>query len=384
MITSISTEVTRKNGRTVRYLSVQIVRPNDDDVRTVFYHRTITHHTGASMKKDDIFPIAVTVFILAIVLIGEAIVITDSHDDFHSSVSVDGDRVSFSIESDNAHTYSVLSLSDTLDPPKDISVYYDPEYESAAGIGSYSVGGKVLDTGYYVQQIAPNFMVRGINDIDIVDSAELKDIMSAEGKEHTVIVVSGALPDTVYDGTSDSMVLKWLDSGGRLYWIGNVLGKYISHVDSLEEVTNGTSLFLGSECIDDEIHAGEIAVDTNGFRDSLFLQNNETTYAIRTSELPSGTVYQTMGYTDGTRASITMVEHGDGTLCVIGGNYNFFQRLDLAQIVASGVGAETTIVDKAVGSVSGKATGTVSAGDSVIVNLGGFYTVYSETYEVVA
>ncbi len=334
------------------------------------------------MERKDILPIASAIFILIIVLAGEVVVNTNSHNDFHSSVSDNGDSLNFTIESGNSHTYEVVSLKDSLGTPESLSIYYDESYYSMASDGIASTGGRSLDQEYYVEQMLPTMKVRGISDISTLDAQGLKDLMSAEGKGHAVIFISGALPDTVYDGTEDSPIFDWISSGGRLYWLGGVLGKYIAHQDSVDTVHNGTTLFLGSECIDDEHHDGDKEITSNGFRDALFLQSHGTTFGVKPAELPSDSVFQSMGYTEGERASITLVSYGNGVVCVLGGEYTIRQRNDLAQIIASGVGPETEIADLVNGSVSGKANGTIAKGDSVFITLGGFYTVYCENHEV--
>ena len=333
------------------------------------------------MERKDIFPILTAVIVIALVLAGEIIVTTDSHDDFSTSVTTDGDDVQITIESRRPLVYTAVSLIDSLDTPKTVSVFYDKDYMSAAESGVASTGGRALDENYYVEQIDATLKVRGIDYSEIVDAKGLAEVMSKDGRDNAVIVISGSLPDTVYDGTSDSLVLDWIGSGGRLYWIGSVLGKYISHTDSIETVESGTTLFLGSECIDDTRIRGYDLID-NGFRDAFYIQSNLTTFGVDTSKLPKDVDYLSMGFTDGNRSSITVMGSGDGLVCVIGGEYTIRQRMDLAQMVASGIGPDTVIVDTAVGSVSGTDNVTLQKGDHIYVTIGGYFPVYAEGHKV--
>ena len=333
------------------------------------------------MERKDVFPIVAAIFVIALVLAGEVIVTTDSHDDFSTSVTMDGDTVQYTIDSRKPLVYTAVSLIDSEGSPRTVSVYYDKSYVSAASSGAASTGGRALDENYYVEQIDDTLKVRGIDHSAIVDAKGLAEIMSKDGEGNAVIIISGSLPDTVYNGTSDSLVLDWIDSGGRLYWIGGVLGKYISHTDSIESVDNGTTLFLGSECIDDTVIRGYDLID-NGYRDAFYIQSNLTTFGVDASKLPEDCDYLTLGFTDGSRSSITMMKVGDGFICVIGGEYTIRQRLDLAQMVASGIGPDTEIVDTVVGSVSGVEKGTLAKGDFVYITLGGYYPVYGEGHEV--
>ena len=333
------------------------------------------------MEHKDVFPIVASILVIALVLAGEIIVTTDSHDDFSTSVAADGDGIQLTIESRRPLVYTAISLTDSIGAPKTVSVFYDKNYVSAASSGIASTGGRALDENYYVKQIDATLKVRGIDYSKIVDAGELAEIMSEDGMDNAVIVISGSLPDTVYDGTADSLVLDWIGSGGRLYWIGGILGKYISHTDSVETVDSGTSLFLGSECIDDTQSRGYDPVG-NGFRDALYIQSNLTTFGVDTSKLPEDVDYLSLGFTDGSRSSITVAGVGEGLVCVIGGEYTIRQRLDLAQMVASGIGPNTEIADTAVGSVSGTEKVALRMGDYVYVTIGGYFPVYAGGQEV--
>ncbi len=334
------------------------------------------------MDSKKIFPIMATILVLAIVLVGEVIVVTSSHDDYSSSVYVDNDELIFTIDSRNAHEYTAVSLKNSLGLPETVSVYFDPDYPSAATNGVASTGARALDEEYYVQQLSSTLKVRGIDYSEVVDAKGLQNIMSADGKDHAVIVLSGTLPDTVYDGSKDSLISKWIESGGRLYWAGGIIGKYISHRDSLEEVPSGTSIFLGSECIGPEFGRALSEVNTNGFHDALYLQNNKTAYGVVTSELPDDTEYICLGFTDGERSSATIVSDGNGIICILGGDYSIRQRIDLTQLLASGIGPTTELADLVKGSVHGSENGRLSMGDSVYITLGGYSPVYCSNLEV--
>lgn len=337
------------------------------------------------VKKD--FVLFVTVALIAVVLVGEIIVITNSHDDFSSSVTVDGDSVHYKIESDNAHTYDVMSFNNTYNTPKKVYVYYDSDYQSIAKNGLASVGARDLNEKYYVQQMENTLMVRDVFHVNIVDADELGKIMESPGQGYAVIMLSGAMPDTVYKGTSESKILKWIQSGGRLYWIGGMIGKYISTPEELIPVENGVTFFLGSECVDD----GKISEDDpkvlrsikeTNLCQELCLMNHGLAFGVIESLLPSDSTHLCIGRTDGSRCTSTLVANGDGMICVMGGDYSIRQRLDLAQILASGVGPETVLIDHDMGSVFGTANGTIGKGDSVFVILGRDNTVFCRYHDL--
>jgi len=340
-------------------------------------------YVSLNMKFFDHLPVIVAVLILAIVLVGEVIVSTDSHDDFSSSISVDGDRVDFELGSRNNHVYEVLSLRNTLETPENVFIYYDKGHISAVDKADVSTGARALDENYYVQQLVHTLEVRGINTAKIVNAEALKELMSSDGKGKSVVMLSGSIPSTVYDGEEDSLILKWIESGGRLYWLGNVLGKYISSGDSLITKENGTTLFLGAECIQTDQVWGTSTSEGDVFWDLLYFQNNETTYGVDPSKLPDSAEYKCIGYSDGTCSTFTFVTHGSGMICVVGGEYSNNQRMDLAHVIAAGIGPTTVLVEDVKGSVSGSVKGTIARGDSVYVIIGGLYTVYCENHEVI-
>ena len=335
------------------------------------------------------FPLALTVILIAVMLVGEIIVITSSHDDYSSSISVDGDVVHFELESPGAHTYDVLSFSNTFDTPEKVYIYFDEDYQSAAKNGLASKGARDLNEKYYVQQLFGTLMVRDLENVEVVDAHNLERIMADDnpGKGYALIMLSGAIPDTVYDDESNPKILNWIKTGGRLYWVGGMIGNYISTPNDLVSVPNGTTLFLGSECVDD----GKIAeddpkvlrmIEEKDLCDELCLMNHGLSFGVIESLLPSDSVHLCVGRTDGTRCTSTLVACGDGMICIMGGDYSIRQRLDLAQIISSGIGPESVLVDHASGSVNGTAEGTVMKGDSVFVILGRDNTVFCQYHEV--
>ena len=315
--------------------------------------------------------------ILAVILLGEAVVFTSGHDDYSSSVSGNSDYVSYSIDSRGNHVYDVVVMEGSVDKPKDVSIYYDESYASMVEEVSVAVGGRALDQKYYVDQLKGTLQLRDIDNVSIVDAKGLKEIMEKNGKDRAVICLSGSLPSTVYDGTSDSLIIKWIESGGRLYWAGNIIGKYFSNGSDVTTV-NGQRLFVDAEFCStyNKVHQ---TID-DGFCQSFYMQNNQTIY---TPKLVAGdNDCLAIGYTDGECASVFISSLGEGFVCLVGGDYSNFQRIDMAQVLASGISPTTRIVDVVYGSVSGHAEGTAQGGDHVYVFIGGYFPVYGELHEV--
>ena len=323
----------------------------------------------------------IAVILLAIIVAGEAVSLTSSHNDFSSSVDAKEGSIEVSVSGKGAYTYDIIVMNGSLPSPTDVYVYYDERYASAVEEVPVSTGARALDQKYYVQQMAPTLRSCGINNTIILNADGLREVMGHDGMGKAVVFLSGTLPDTVYDGTSDSLILKWMDTGGRLYWCGNVIGKYLSHQGGIETVPNGPALFVGADCPD--VKALGSAPMLNGFYESLYFQNTDLRYSPVLDSLPEDVDYIAMGYSDGRQASITMVEHGEGLVCIMGGDYSRRQRIDLGQVIASGVCPGTEIVEDLKGTMDYSVTKEVRTGERVYIVLGGFFPVYCQLHEAV-
>ena len=221
-------------------------------------------------------------------------------------------------------------------------------------------------------------------DARIVDADGLGDLIgdAVDGAacNQAVIVLSGALPDTVYTGHDSDPILRWLSLGGRLYWAGNLLGAYYSVPGGVVEVEGDyQTMFLGAQCLNTgDTEKGNVEID-NGFLEALSLAGNGTLYGADPSLLENSLA---VGYTDGTYASIVLASHGEGMVCILGGTYSDDQRSDLVQVLASGLCHESRILFSEKGSVT-RGTVTVSTGEldrdgnvCVYAYLGGYYPVF--------
>ena len=323
-------------------------------------------------------PTILAIIVIAVILAGEAIVFTSGHDDYTTSVDWNPDSVSYRIDARGSHVYDVVVLKDSAEKPIDVTIYYDESYASVVNKVSVAVGGRALDQQYYAEQLVATLQLRDITEVSFADADQLKAKLQENGKDHAVICISGSLPSTVYDGTSDSLILKWIESGGRLYWAGNVIGKYVSNGDSISTVTDGERLFVGTS-ISEESAVSHEKID-NGFCDCLYMQNNQTLYTPDPSQVSAE--HLAIGYTDGTRASVMISQLGEGFVCIMGGDYSNFQRIDMTQVLAAGISPTTEITDIVYGSVSGTVTGKAAIGDTVYICIGGYFPVYGKLHGV--
>ena len=348
------------------------------------------------MNHDRIIMI-LAASLLAIVLIGEVVVYTSSTDSFDVNAEYEDGSVSYSISVSGSQAYNVIVMENGMAPMTELYIFYDPEYASCTQAEKGPIGSKPLDQKNYIDQFLYSLAAASDLPVRILNAEELKDAMSDDvGSDirKGLLVLSGALPDVIYKGTSADLVFQWLGDGGRLYWAGNILGKYYSTAAGIEDVSSEyQKLFFGTECLDtDTLGNGFVSNDftrgeTASLRYDLAIKNNRVKYGMDTAALDAhGNKYRALGYADDAQgyASIVLTEYtgGKGMICVLAGDLSRNQRSDLVQVVSSGIDHSTNILGTAAGSQRyGTSTGEIDVGLPVpimtaYIYLGGYYPVY--------
>ncbi len=135
-------------------------------------------------------------------------------------------------------TYSVISNTKL---PEKLFLYCDDSYKS-------NLNDSYIQREFFtvLQQLLER---RGMA-AEFADAEDLVDIMGHS--DYAVFFVSGALPDTVYDGKidGDSLFVRWLSEGGTVYWTGPEIGRYVSTQDGVTDY--GKGFFGGDVLISDE------------------------------------------------------------------------------------------------------------------------------------
>ena len=322
---------------------------------------------------------AVAIAVL-IILGGEAYVYCNDWDGMYE-VRFSGNEVT--ISADSSVVYDIVAIDNgALERPSKIVLYFDPAHGEALDKTHHATGGTYLDQEYYISQLRIQLEYRGTDTVTL-DAEGLRDMMASaveSGKcDQSVIMVSGAIPDTVYHGQETDQIVRWLDMGGRIYWTGGIIGQYASSSDGTVEDLGADrqSLFFGAVCQNPEESYGLDETDA-GWKDALCLAGNGTMYAVDPTKTGSSLP---MGFTDGVHSSICLVGTGSGMVCVFGGVLSNDQRSDMAQVVSSGVTDRSVLVDHIHGSVTRTTVKeTADVGDSpgnivIYAYLGGYFTV---------
>lgn len=343
-------------------------------------------------NRSDLPAIVIAIAVLAIVVIGEVVVYTSDYTDYSAEASLDDGKLSFSVSADGSKEYATIVMDDGgFEPISRLYLYYDHSYPSDYEAVDADVGAPVFNQEYYLEQLKELLGFRSTIDIRFVDATELGEILDREIQNDTchgsgLVVVSGALPETVYTGKSTDAIFGWMDAGGSLYWAGNALGMNYATPNGLVPVDDYQELFFGGECLytgDDNKAYNEVS--SNGFRGALSLMNNDIRYGVNPELVGQDRRSLCIGYESNGYCSIGMVQHGEGMICVFGGQLSNFQRYDIAQVIAAGLSPWSELLDVRTGevtrgSVSDTIEGLPDENVSVYIYLGGYYPVYGKLF----
>lgn len=346
--------------------------------------RVIGARSGAMSERPLVI---LALAVVAVIVIGEAVVYTSDYTDYSADATYADGEITYTVGADGSKVYDVVVLDNgTFRDTDRIIIYYDPTYASDYEDVNVSIGARPLDQEAYVSQLVASLEFRGVHDVLIVDAGQLREELSEGiGSGATItdglVVLSGSLPDTVYTGNGDDLILTWIDRGGCLYWAGNLLGSSYSTTDGTVPVEGYQELFFGSECLNTDPDLARAYSETGELTHDLALKSNSVRYAVDPDLLPEGTECFSTGFTEGGFDSMTFVGKGDGMICVIGGDFSDDQRNDLAQAIACGLCPQSDVVAAEHGSVSGSTSGTVAASGenlSAYIFLGGYYPVFGK------
>jgi len=296
--------------------------------------------------------------------------------------------VAVKVTSSGSDTYSAVILDNGEHPAAtQLYIYLDERYNETFGEVSGAIGLKGLDMKYAADQVRRALNVRGFKDVSICNDKQLLDAMEGDvaGKvAKGLLVMSYALPESIYSGSADSLLLEWVRLGGSLYWMSSPIGMFYRGESGLVTVENSQEMLFGRECVNmGGTDPALSVIGAGGLTDALYLMWNRTIYGLDASDI--GGAF-TMGFSQDGYSSVSMVPFGEGMICVIGGNSNRYQVDDAAQIISSGASCYSKILGIRCGTVT-RGTAEFSfdvpegAGEvSVYVSIGGYYTVFGRAF----
>lgn len=264
------------------------------------------------MKRDLVF----VAFVFSILAVGAFV--SYAHNPFSASLEaeIDGDRISFDISSNYGSGFTAVSIKNDKElGTRNYFVYRDWEYGTPIQGIDYAESMDSLERSLRVSC--------GIS-LGYLDSAGLKTLIDEEMSQSVfnaaVIFLTGAAPDTVYNGTADSPLIKWMRAGGIVYWGGQPFGKYFSTPDGVKMVPGYSAALFGKvgvfrDDLDLPLYSRN-PIDEND-NVALSIHYNNVTYGIDTSKI-SGKSFS-VGYRFGNFHSLSFIEMGNGMLAYFGG-----------------------------------------------------------------
>ena len=279
-----------------------------------------------------------------IILAGEAYAYLPADRGFSSGVEIEGNTATYSIGAAGAYVGSaVLVDNGDLLPVNEVYIYRDPSYLSDVDEGNITAtGSQVWTQSYYIDQLTKNLKIRGITNVKILNANELKDRLQSDMptvSQKGLIVISGTVPDTILG--SSTILEDWIDAGGFLYWVGNIIGHESSTPDEIIAVNKeialiGTDSFYSSK--------KSATMDTE-LRSKFSYENQHLEFAPDVTTISGRTVLGTGFSDDGTHYSVTFIEKGNGQICICSGELSSQQTHDLSISIGSGLTYKSQIVD---------------------------------------
>ena len=340
------------------------------------------------MVKKTAFLIAVTVILSLAIVSGEILTYCVNTHSYDSDAEFSYGTVSYSVSSNGSDVYSaVLFDNGAMEPVSKLYIYVDESYDRYLEDVLKKDSVQYFEEQYYAEQIQKALKFRGFDDVTLIDSDGLTEMIGSTLSDPIGIglfVTSYSLPSGIYTGTSGDRIFSWIDNGGSLYWTGSEIGRYYRDSDGMHRVSDNQMLFFGSECVntDSGLAHATSSID-NGFREALSLKNSGMEFALNTSGLTDSL---SIGYSENGYSSISFVKHGSGMICVMGTMPEIMTQLDdTAQIIASGVTYDSKIIRCDSGKVTRSTVSrivdfNVTLDVHIYIYIGGTYTVYGRSY----
>lgn len=316
------------------------------------------------MKHSDKI-IVLFAIIVSVMIIGEVITVHPPSY-FDSNVYSDENGTHYEVNAQGATNFTIIeSNPGSFRAPSNIVVYYDETYGAHV---EYPNSTNVL-------QMVKELSIRGMN-ASIVNAIEVAEIMSEGNTDTGIIFLTGALPDTIFTGLDNDLVFKWLEVGGSIYWIGKPIGMNIATSDHRTEKIDCQRMFFEDYRTEFEKNLADIPTECG---EMLCIRTTWATYGLQV-DLPNSL---SVGFeTDNGYGSIVLSKCRNGMVTVVGCDYSDIVRADIAQIVASGLTYDSSIIEvKNVYVHNGSSTGDLTGSSTcVYIFSGGYYTNYGCRY----
>ncbi len=298
--------------------------------------------------------------ICVILVAGEVLSSVHISHGYSSEVAETDDGISYRVGGGSSAEYNIVLLENTASVKK-VYLYFDAQYGSIYN-----------DMEGYIKHLSNRLSDRGF-DQEVIDTAGLKRILSESPLGVGLVIGSGVIPEDVADGT----LLKWVKSGGTLYWTFHCIGMFGARSDGTvyQFERSYQSDFLGSECTSLE----QVTASNYESGSSYTTALNLTTINLYGGLISSAVVnpHVSIGFTEAGIYGTTLVSCGAGMVVVVSGVHEMYQKTDLVQLICSGLSVDSKLIDCCV--VKTNAGNTVSGDIHFTKVPGKQYLVYIYT-----
>lgn len=323
------------------------------------------------MESYNVISVAFVAMLL-IMVSGMAISYSDPYE-YWSDVAIEEGEPSYHVGSSGSAEFSLVSIKEgVMHAPSKVYVYYDDRY----GISEDYCSTETYD------DMLIELAIRNV-DAEGVDADSLKTLMECENASgFAVVFITGAIPDTVYSGSTDDLFFRWFDKGGSVYWVGPSIGKYVANSDgTTTEINSWQGLFFGEGTINDGGFKEFAKKRVSDICLSLCLRSSAVPYGL-SAQIPDSLELSFVNESDYSASSV--VKFRNGQIGVVGAPFSDASRTDLSQMIASGLTYDCEIIDTTIVSTHhGSVTGSLPVvGDAVYVFCGGYYSPYGERFDL--
>lgn len=293
--------------------------------------------------------VAIFVALVTVVIVGQAIAYVSNP--YHTEVSAwaEDDHIRYSISTNTSTVYNATLLkSESGYDVDNVVIFEDENYRSE------------YDQEYICEKnelISSELAIRNTVSSLTYDANAVRGMMEDEIVSNTyrtvLLMTTGVLPNTIYDGTDSSIILEWLRGGGILYWIGAPIGKYHAYPESEPTSVEGYGmLFFGASdgiVSENSKFAKEPSAD-HEISECLNFNYNSISFGIEVSALSD---YKSIGYSENGIDSMVFVKYheGKGMIVNIGGFISSDNAYIIAQTISAGIDYSTEVIDTASGMV---------------------------------
>lgn len=308
------------------------------------------------MKGIKLVSYVTIAIFLGMILLGQCVVYYANPYSYNITVN-QGEEAEYNVDTSYNVPYTAVSMNSSRNP--DIKDYY-------------LVSDEYLKFGYngtsipdQIKIIVNEMKIYDIN-LKVINSKEAGNIMSDEILHDSfrcmILFISGYLDSSIYNGTTESLVLEWVHSGGTMYWSGGPIGKCISfeNGDILEVKSYSNVFFDTDNAVRDQkntLYARNL--QEGSLTSKLSMLYNSCTFGLRTETLKYE--HLSLDYSCDGYSSVTCVKIDNGMITVFGGVVDRF----MAQVIASGISYDTKIIEcDKIAMNRGPSSGTLKLNDS--------------------